>query len=248
MRTCYLVFAIIFSLAIVGLAGCVPQTLQKKINKRTYEPAVLYNTEIVEDKSPTNINVRFINETKLSDQSQVTRKKWFFFYLIVFYTYDYTMEIQLGNNSCVPKTIPFVENTITEIMKRSGTFRVSTDSSSANSDYNAIFSIKNVDIHCGYETNGTALGSIQSRNETAKMAIGNVLVNVKLFNKQNELIYEKDYSDSQSVGYSGSTEKIREVKYRAMQNLVENLTLSVQNIGRDVTKELNQVVRNESRK
>lgn len=222
------------------LTGCFgPKTLQKQVNKKTYQPVILHNTEALKEKSDILMSFKFRDSSYMPEQTLVTKKSGYFVPLLLVYAWNYDMVIKLGNSSSNPKAKEFVQKTLEDIFERSGNFTIVPDTVNSHKKYQGIISVKKININCNYKRSGFFLGAAGTESERAENSLGHVIMTLQLFNENGELVYEKDYEEQRTVNFIGSSNAQYKIKHDAMQNLLENLTLSTKAIGSQMVEDLN---------
>ena len=222
-----------------GCAG--PKSLERRINRTAYEPVFFYETEKVAEKSEKTVSLELINQSELPARSTVYKNEGRMLWLLLYQNYEYDMTITLGDNASNPTALKLVENAITGTFDRSGTFLTSDNSAS---DYKGVVTIKEMDVTCDFYTKGFAFWGVSDYSVNADNSIGNLVFNLKLYDKEGSLILDKDYTEKQAVKYGSSSIKLHEVKKMAVKNMIENLTISSQNIASAMTNDINKALEN----
>ena len=95
-----------------------------------------------------------------------------------------------------------------------------------------------------FYTKGFAFWGVSDYSVNAENSIGDLIFNLKLYDKEGSLVLDKDYSEHQAMKYNSSSVKLHEVKKMAMKNMIENLTVSSQNIAAVMTADINRILQN----
>lgn len=234
-------------LSLLGLSllftNCVgPKSLQKQINRTAYEPILILDSEQVTEKSDKTIAFEIVNESPLTPGSTVFKNDGHFLYLLIFYTYEYDMTITLGDNASNPSALGIMENALYGTFDRSGILQRQMPSDSSVTDYRALVTVKEVDIKCDYINKGFGFWSFSSSEASAQKSQGKVVTNLKLYDKEGNLLLEKDYTKHETTEFASTTTNYSLVRKMAMKNLVENLTLSSQDIALQLTHDINNAL------
>ena len=231
-------------IAVILFTGCMgPKSLQRQINRTAYEPVMIFDSEIASEKSDQKVAFAFVNESNLPLESTVVKNEGRFLYLVLFYSYDYDMTVTLGENASEPSATTIVKNAIYGTADRSGIFHRVMDTDSVKADYRSVITLKEANISCKYYRKGMGMGSTSTNEVRADKSIGKVVMNLKLYDRDGAVILEKDYEENGITDFATATTEYREVRKMAMKNLIENLTVSSQNVARQMTYDINNALR-----
>lgn len=153
--------------------------------------------------------------------------------------YNYDMQITMGNNACEPSILLKMEEIINTTFRRSGNFKLA-DSVSNKSDYTCNISFDKIKIDAPYQRYGSGLGGSVSYSEKAFGSHAELKVSIEMFrHNASEAIIDSSFTITNEVGFNASSLKLYEVPNYAMRNLIEKLTLSTQEIAKQLTNTIN---------
>lgn len=230
--------------AVLLLASCMgPKSLQRQINRKSYEPVLVFDSEIASEKGAETVSFDFVNESRLPMESTVTKNDGKFLWLLLYYHYNYDMTVHLGENLSDPTATNLVKTALYGTLDRSGAFNRIVETETVKPDYRSVITVKEIDVTCKYYRKGMGVWSYTTSEVKADKSIGKVSINLKLYDRNGKILMDKDYVENGVTDFTTSTTKYQDVRKMAMQNLIENLTVSSQTIGRKMTSDLNQVLK-----
>jgi len=228
--------------AFIFLTSCQgPKTLQMQVNRKTYEPLLIHDKNILEDKSSKTLKLTIVDRANLSDLSEVSKKNGYFLPLLLFSVWNYDMVITLGNHSSNPRVVSFVQSSIEETFERSGDFIITDSTSQSPHNYLCEITIDSINVNCDYNRTGMSSMNFYSASETAYSSKGFVKLTLDLI-ENDKSVLSKTYSIEKSVNFIKTDDNIKNVKHHAMKNLIENLTLSTKEIAENMVNDVNSKV------
>lgn len=235
-------FAWLICLTVI-FSGCAgPKSLERKINRTAYEPVFFYESEKVTEKADKTVSFELVNMSELPAHSTVVKNKGRMLWLLFYQKYNYDMTIMLGQNASEPGALNLIQHAITSTFDRSGTFKTAIPVNNSAADYRSVVTVKEADVTCNFFTEGFAFWGVSDYAVNAENSVGKLVFNLKLYDKGGSLLLDRNYTEEQSMKYNSSSVKLHDVKRMAMKNLIENLTVSSQNIAAEMTKNINDIL------
>lgn len=231
-----------FLLVVLFFTSCVgPKNLQNQVNRYAYESIAVYDSKIIDDKSDVKIAFNFSDSSSLPFDNKVELKDGGMLWLLLFFKYDYDMELYMGNGASNPMVTDKMEEIFNTTFERSGDFIIVD--STVKADLICDITFEKIEVMTPYDREGFGLLSMVSTSETADGSHSDIAIKIELKNnKEDQILMDSTFSASKDIGFNASSVKQNEVRDFAMVNLLENLTISTQEIAKRVTASLNNEI------
>lgn len=229
-----------FLLVVLVFSSCIgPKNLQNQVNRHAYESIAVYDSKIINDKSDVKIAFNYSDSSSLPFDNKVELIDGGMLWLLLFFKYDYEMELYMGDGASNPVVTDKMEEIFNTTFERSGDFIIADSTDVADLICNVTF--EKIEVKAPYDRNGFGLLSMVSTSETADGSNSDIAINIELKNnKEDQILMDSTFSVSKDIGFNASSVKQNEVSDFAMVNLLENLTLSTQEIAKEVTASINE--------
>lgn len=203
---------------------------------------MVFDSEFASEKLNQQVSFDFVNESGIGEKSSVIKNDGRFLWLLLYYSYDYDMTVTLGENASNPTVTNVVKNAFYGTIDRSGIFNRVVETETVKPNYRSVITIKEMDVTCKYYRTGMGFWSYTTDEVKADKSYGKYTINLKLYNQNGEVMLDKDYTKDAVTDFAISTTKYNEVSKMAMKNLIENLTVSSQEIARTMTNDINKAL------
>lgn len=231
-----------FLLVVLVFTSCVgPQNLQNKVNRHAYESIAVYDSKIINDKSDVKIAFNYSDSSGLPFDNKVELIDGGMVWLLLFFKYEYDMELYMGDGASNPVVTDKMEEIFNTTFERSGDFTIADSTDKADLICNITY--EKIEVMAPYYRYGFGLTTFVTTSDEVDGSHSDIAVNIELKNNEkDQILMDSTFSASKDIGFNASSVKKYEVSDFAMVNLLENLTLSTQEIAKEVTTSINKEV------
>jgi len=208
--------SILILLTFCVVVSCVgPKKIQRKLNKDKYSTLLIKHVSSNFTSFDKTLTLNIIDNSQLREETTVDKEYGDVRNFIVAASWDYTSTITLGRNSFKPELVKLVEKTFIEESIKTGNYSISEVD---KSEFNITISIDSCNVNAEYITSGGSSGSANYQNHDLKPSKGVIKLNIKLYGKENLLIFENDY-------FSNSTSRVSISKYDYNKDIYKKISL-----------------------